>query len=276
MKQARLAEGRQPRPRPATIPRRTGQRPAENLAHPAQAPLLPWKGARAAGQGHPRPSSPGDPKGVGYQITYAGHPLYLFDQQPGAVTGEGWFEPGLPPWYGIWWLMSPGGEPVPWAGTLTTTSINGKTVLAEPFQTSAGWVNFPVYTFSRDQGITRRRAQPMPRALAPGRRCLPETVLAGRAYRPPVSAKSAFRVTSRRSPGMAIRFTCSATSRACRCRTVRLGQPEMATESRRSAAPSASSSIRKNQSLILKARKAEKSDGQRPLPIRLPGAFSRP
>jgi len=48
--------------------------------------------------------------------------------------------------------MSPGGEPVPWAGTLTTTSINGKTVLAEPFQTGAGWVNFPVYTFSGDQG----------------------------------------------------------------------------------------------------------------------------
>ena len=49
-------------------------------------------------------------KGVGYQVTYAGHPLYLFDQQAGAVTGEGWFEPGLPPWHGIWWLMSPDGS----------------------------------------------------------------------------------------------------------------------------------------------------------------------
>jgi predicted lipoprotein with Yx(FWY)xxD motif len=90
-------------------------------------------------------------KGVGYQITYAGHPLYLFDQQPGAVTGEGWFEPGLPPWHGIWWLMSPDGSPAPWAGTLTTTSINGKRVLAEPFLTGIGWVKFPVYTFSADQ-----------------------------------------------------------------------------------------------------------------------------
>ena len=89
-------------------------------------------------------------KGVGEQVTYAGHPLYLFDQQPGAVTGEGWFEPGLPPWHGIWWLMSAGSRPVPWAGTVTTTRIGSKTVLAESFQTGVGWVNFPVYTFSRD------------------------------------------------------------------------------------------------------------------------------
>ena len=90
-------------------------------------------------------------KGVGYQVTYAGHPLYLFDEQPGAVTGEGWDEPGLPPWHGIWWLISPDGSPAPWAGTLTTTSINGKRVLAETFQTGIGFVNFPVYTFSGDQ-----------------------------------------------------------------------------------------------------------------------------
>jgi hypothetical protein len=86
--------------------------------------------------------------GVGWQVTYAGHPLYLFDMQAGAVTGEGWFEPGIPPWHGIWWLMSPGGEPVPWAGTLTTAKVGGKTVLAEPFMTGIGWVKWPVYTFS--------------------------------------------------------------------------------------------------------------------------------
>ena len=88
--------------------------------------------------------------GVGWQVTYAGHPLYLFDRQAGAVTGEGWFEPGLPPWHGIWWLISPGGQPVPWAGTLTTAKIGGQTVLAEPFMTGIGWVNFPLYTFSGD------------------------------------------------------------------------------------------------------------------------------
>ena len=89
-------------------------------------------------------------KGVGSQITYAGHPLYLFDQQPGAVTGEGWDEPDLPPWHGVWWLISASGEPVPWAGTLTTTKVGGQTVLAEPFMTGIGWVNFPVYTFTGD------------------------------------------------------------------------------------------------------------------------------
>jgi predicted lipoprotein with Yx(FWY)xxD motif len=92
-------------------------------------------------------------KHVGWQVTYAGHPLYLFDQAPGQVSGEGWFEPGplLPPWHGIWWLISASGAPVPWAGTLTTTTIGGKTVLAEQYLTVAGWVNFPLYTFSGDQ-----------------------------------------------------------------------------------------------------------------------------
>jgi predicted lipoprotein with Yx(FWY)xxD motif len=89
-------------------------------------------------------------KGVGTQITYRHHPLYLFDQMPGQITGEGWFEPGLPPWHGIWWLMSPGGYPVPWAGSLTTTKVGGKTVLAAQQMTGAGWVNFPLYTFSAD------------------------------------------------------------------------------------------------------------------------------
>ena len=89
-------------------------------------------------------------KGVGRQVTYAGHPLYLFDGMPGAVTGEGWFEPGLPPWHGIWWLMTPAGRPLPWAGTLTHAVIGGKTVLAGQYLTGAGWVNFPVYTFTAD------------------------------------------------------------------------------------------------------------------------------
>jgi predicted lipoprotein with Yx(FWY)xxD motif len=89
-------------------------------------------------------------KGIGWQVTYAGYPLYLFDQAPGQVTGEGWFETTVPPWHGIWWLMSAHGQPVPWAGTLTTTRIGGKTVLAEPYMTVAGWVSYPVYTFSGD------------------------------------------------------------------------------------------------------------------------------
>ena len=52
-------------------------------------------------------------KHVGWQVTYAGHPLYLFDEAPGQVTGEDWVEPGplLPPWHGIWWLISARGTP---------------------------------------------------------------------------------------------------------------------------------------------------------------------
>jgi len=91
--------------------------------------------------------------GVGNQVTYRGHPLYMFsfDGVPGVVFGEGFFEPGLPPWHGIWWLMSPGGSPLPWAGTLTTTRIGRKTVLASAGLTVLGWVNFPLYTFSADK-----------------------------------------------------------------------------------------------------------------------------
>jgi hypothetical protein len=65
-------------------------------------------------------------------VTYAGHPLDLIERG-GAGTGEGYFEPGpqLPPWHGLCWLRSAGGAPVPWAGTTTTTTIGGKTVLAE-------------------------------------------------------------------------------------------------------------------------------------------------
>lgn len=88
--------------------------------------------------------------GIGDQITYAGHPLYLFDQGPGQITGEGWDEPSLPPWHGLWWLLAPSGAPLPWPGALTTTTINGKTVLASMMFTGIGWEPFPVYSYSAD------------------------------------------------------------------------------------------------------------------------------
>jgi hypothetical protein len=53
---------------------------------------------------------------IGNQITYARHPLYLFETSPGEVTGEGWDEPSLPPWHGVWWLMSPAGTRRPGPG----------------------------------------------------------------------------------------------------------------------------------------------------------------
>jgi predicted lipoprotein with Yx(FWY)xxD motif len=48
--------------------------------------------------------------------------------------------------------VSSRGQPVPWAGTLTTARIGGQTVLAVPMMTGIGWVNFPLYTFSGDLG----------------------------------------------------------------------------------------------------------------------------
>ena len=87
-------------------------------------------------------------KGIGDQVTYGGHPLYLFDQGPGQVTGQGWDEPTLPPWHGVWWLVSPSGSPLAWPGTLTTTEIGGKAVLAAGMLTGVGWEEFPVYSFS--------------------------------------------------------------------------------------------------------------------------------
>lgn len=102
--------------------------------------------------------------GIGEQVTYAGHPLYLFDSGPGQVTGEGWDEPGLPPWHGVWYLMAPSGRALPWAGTLTTTRIGGKTVLAAPMLTGVGWVSFPVYSYSRDSSSRSRCAGSCARA----------------------------------------------------------------------------------------------------------------
>ena len=84
------------------------------------------------------------------QVTYAGHPLYLFDQSPFQVTGQGWDEPGLPPWQGLWSLVAPSGRSLPWVGTLTTITIGGKKVLAAPMFTPVGWEDFPLYSYSKD------------------------------------------------------------------------------------------------------------------------------
>jgi predicted lipoprotein with Yx(FWY)xxD motif len=88
---------------------------------------------------------------VGVQITYYGHPLYLFDQGPGQVTGEGWNEPALPPWHGLWYLISTSGKAVAWPGGLTTVRIGGHKVLAALMLTGIGWLDFPVYKYSKDK-----------------------------------------------------------------------------------------------------------------------------
>lgn len=88
--------------------------------------------------------------GLGEQVTYAGHPLYVFEPSADSITGEGWDEPSIPPWHGLWYLVSPSGLPLAWPGTLTTQKVGNKTVLAALEFTLAGWESFPLYSYSGD------------------------------------------------------------------------------------------------------------------------------
>jgi hypothetical protein len=88
------------------------------------------------------------------QVTYAGKLLYLFDDQPHQFAGVNYVETvlPLPPWHGLWTLVSPrNGSEVTGSITLTTQmEPNGGSVLAaDMFQ---GVLNIPivVYTYSAD------------------------------------------------------------------------------------------------------------------------------
>jgi len=94
-------------------------------------------------------------KGLGHQVTYGGHPLYLFDQGPGQVTGEGFDEPSLPPFEGSWWLVSPAGTFLMWNQTLTARVDGlGTNALSAMLITGGGWHVFPLYSFSLDTSTT--------------------------------------------------------------------------------------------------------------------------
>ena len=118
----------------------------------AEWPAVTTKGAPVAGPGvSQKLLGTVTRKGIGTQVTYAGHPMYLFDQGPGQITGEGWDEPSLPPFHGVWWLMTPAGLPQPWPGALAATTIaSGRNVLGAIMLTGGGFKTAPVYTFSGD------------------------------------------------------------------------------------------------------------------------------
>jgi predicted lipoprotein with Yx(FWY)xxD motif len=107
--------------------------------------------------------------GIGEQVTYDGHPLYLFDNVPGLPGGEGWDEPTLPPVHGAWWLLSPSGIPLGWEGTLTTTMIGGHRVLASFQIDGGGFAAFPVYTYSGGTSCTGACAAKFSPLYAQGR-----------------------------------------------------------------------------------------------------------
>ena len=92
-----------------------------------------------------------------FQVTYAGHLLYLFDPGPASYSGSEFLETvaPLPPWHTAWYLISPAGLPAvggahleteaPGSGTTYTTSALG-TVMLPAF----GGVTVTVYDFSTD------------------------------------------------------------------------------------------------------------------------------
>ena len=96
--------------------------------------------------------------GIGRQVLYDGHPLYLFDppSNPFVPFGEGFFETvaPLPPWHGEWDLLSaPWGLPDAGTATIETETLpNGrKAVAAEMYPTAVpGGAAITAYTFSRD------------------------------------------------------------------------------------------------------------------------------
>ena len=110
-------------------------------------------------------------KHVGWQVTYAGHRCTCSTgTRPGHRRGLVRARTAAAALARDLVADIRSGAPVPWAGTLTTTTIGGKTVLAEQYLTVAGWDNFPVYTFSDDQPYSEAARTGDPTCRCPGRR----------------------------------------------------------------------------------------------------------
>ncbi len=88
------------------------------------------------------------------QVTYAGKLLYLFDPKPDQFTGANYLEtaPPLPPWHGVWRLVSPkNGLPVVGPIPVTTQKQpDGSTVLAADMFQGQGTIPIIVYSYSKD------------------------------------------------------------------------------------------------------------------------------
>jgi predicted lipoprotein with Yx(FWY)xxD motif len=121
-------------------------------------PAFTTKGAPVAGPGvNPRLLGTVERPGIGDQVTYGGHPLYLFDpvSEPFDPQGEGYIETVKPlaPWHGYWFLVSSAnGEPSPGTATIETGVLkNGKKVLAVEVDENVSPIAATVYRFSRDR-----------------------------------------------------------------------------------------------------------------------------
>jgi predicted lipoprotein with Yx(FWY)xxD motif len=94
--------------------------------------------------------------GIGKQVTYGGHPLYLFDPQSSPFTPAGinYGETVAPlgPWHGYWFLVSSkDGQPVPNRATIELATLpNGKKVVAAEEDPNVNPVAVVVYHDSAD------------------------------------------------------------------------------------------------------------------------------
>lgn len=107
-------------------------------------------------------------KGLGEQVTYNGHPLYLFDEIPGVVSGENWDESTQPPWHGVWYLINTAGSFLPETAVLSTVTIKGKSVLAAYMTVGGGSILMPVYSFSGGKNCDTSCAHLFPPLISRG------------------------------------------------------------------------------------------------------------
>jgi predicted lipoprotein with Yx(FWY)xxD motif len=88
------------------------------------------------------------------QVTYAGHPLYLFDPKPHEFGGENFVETvlPLPPWQGFWYLVSAKtGVPAPAQATITSQTLtSGKKVIAAVMVPAMGGIAITTYSYGND------------------------------------------------------------------------------------------------------------------------------
>ena len=95
--------------------------------------------------------------GIGDQVTYGGHPLYLFDtpSRPFLPEGERYMETveSFPPWHGFWSLVSSrGGEQAPGPATVETETLpDGKTAVALEMDSNIFQMAVTVYSYSKDR-----------------------------------------------------------------------------------------------------------------------------
>jgi predicted lipoprotein with Yx(FWY)xxD motif len=123
-----------------------------------------------------------------YQVTYAGHPLYLFDPGPSSFFGANFFESvlPLPPWHTAWYLLSPQGLPATGPANLETEGPQAGTSYSSPVLATEmlpnvvpGGAAITVYSFSADSHWQSRCYWACEREFTPVLTVGPPTAQAG-------------------------------------------------------------------------------------------------